>query len=426
MLLTAKNLLLNLLLVFAPLSIIQILYLLKHTNFLKKSSGWLLTLFPGVAIILCMVYPVVVDDNFILDFRRIPFILGALYGGKWVAIIYLFITLAYRFTLGGTGFYSTLLSFTLITIVASIVSSKFLEFNLKKKLLVAASLDLMVGVSSTVISLTFFETQIYTSSWILFNMTSLLGLLLATLVYEVFLNQFKLLQTVMEGQKLEVVSHLAASISHEVRNPLTVSRGFLQLIENEIESKQTKDYMELAIHELDRATEIINDYLTFAKPFPEDVEEIDIASEIAYSVSVITPLATLKDVTITTKIEIPSTMIQSEKRKFQQCLMNIFKNAIEAMPDGGTLTVITSIENQKLKLSITDTGVGMTKEQLSRMGQPFFTTKEKGTGLGMMVSHSIVQAMNGEIIYVSTLGVGTTVHLVFEIKKTNEHEFETF
>ncbi len=415
MLLTAKNLLLNLLLVFAPLSIIQILYLLKHTNFLKKSSGWLLTLFPGVAIILCMVYPVVVDDNFILDFRRIPFILGALYGGKWVAFSYLFITLAYRFTLGGTGFYSTLLSFTLLTIVASIVSSKFLKYSLKKKLLVAASIDLMVGVSSTIISLTYFETQIYTSSWILFNLTSLLGVLLATLVYEVFLNQFKLLQSVMEGQKLEVVSHLAASISHEVRNPLTVSRGFLQLIESDLKSKQTKDYMELAINELDRATEIINDYLTFAKPFPENVEEIDVASEIAYSVSVITPLATLKDVTITTKIDLPPTIIQSEKRKFQQCLMNIFKNAIEAMPDGGTLTVMTAIENQKLKISIADTGIGMTEEQLSRMGQPFFTTKEKGTGLGMMVSHSIVQAMKGEIIYVSTQGEGTTVHLVFEI-----------
>ena len=203
MLLTAKNLLLNLLVVFAPLSIIQILYLLKHTNFLKKSSGWLLTLFPGISIILCMVYPVVVDDNFILDFRRIPFILGALYGGKWVAIVYLIITLTYRFALGGTGFYSTLLSFTLLTVAVSIASSKFLELKLKEKILVAAALDSMVGVISTIISLTFFETQIETSSWVLFNIASLLGVMLATLVYEVFINQFKLLQTVMEGQKLE-------------------------------------------------------------------------------------------------------------------------------------------------------------------------------------------------------------------------------
>ncbi|MGA9286951.1 MAG: ATP-binding protein [Anaerobacillus sp.] len=415
MLLTAKNLLLNLLVVFAPLSIIQILYLLKHTNFLKRSSGWLLTLFPGISIILCMVYPVVVDDNFILDFRRIPFILGALYGGKWVAIIYLIITLTYRFALGGTGFYSTLLSFTLLAVVASIASSKFLGLNLKRKLLVAAALDSMVGIISTIVSLTFFETQIETSSWVLFNIASLLGVVLATLVYEVFINQFKLLQTVMEGQKLKVVSHLAASISHEVRNPLTASRGFLQLIESDLKNKKTKEYMELAITELDRATDIMNDYLTFAHPFPENIEEINITSEIYHSVSVIQPLATLHDVSITTNIDIKPTYIRSEKRKFHQCLMNIFKNSIEAMPDGGRLSIEALIEESQLRVSITDTGIGMTEDQLSRMGQPFFTTKEKGTGLGMMVSHSIVNAMNGEIIYVSTPGVGTTVNLVFEI-----------
>ena len=173
--------------------------------------------------------------------------------------------------------------------------------------------------------------------------------------------------------------------------------------------------MELAINELDRATEIINDYLTFAKPFPEDIEEIDIISEIYHSVSVIQPLANLNNVSITTDIKISPTFIRSEKRKFQQCLMNIFKNGIEAMPDGGKLNIEALIDESKLKVSITDTGIGMTEDQLSRMGEPFFTTKEKGTGLGMMVSHSIVKAMNGEIIYVSTPGVGTTVHLEFEI-----------
>ncbi|MGB8001873.1 MAG: ATP-binding protein, partial [Anaerobacillus sp.] len=203
--------------------------------------------------------------------------------------------------------------------------------------------------------------------------------------------------------------------SHEVRNPLTASRGFLQLIESDLESKKTKEYMELAITELDRATEIMNDYLTFAQPFPEDIEEIDITSEIYHSVSVIQPLATLHDVSITTNIDIKPTYIRSEKRKFHQCLMNIFKNSIEAMPDGGRLSIEALIEESRLRVSITDTGIGMTEDQLSRMGQPFFTTKEKGTGLGMMVSHSIVNAMNGEIIYVSTPGVGTTVNLVFEI-----------
>ncbi|MGG1687242.1 ATP-binding protein [Pseudalkalibacillus sp. NRS-1564] len=263
----------------------------------------------------------------------------------------------------------------------------------------------------------FFESQINIETWILFNFVSLTGVVLATLIYEVFMNQFKLLHSVMESQKLEVASHLAASISHEVRNPLTVSRGFLQMINSDLEDKKTKGYMELAIDELDRATEIINDYLTFAKPFPEKVEKINVKSELEQSLSVIQPLATMSDVTINSKIDISPTYIQSEKRKFQQCLLNILKNAIEAMPDGGELTVDALHKGFELKVSISDTGIGMSEEQIVRMGEPFFTTKEKGTGLGMMVSHSIMKAMNGEIIYESSPNKGTTVILLFKIEK---------
>lgn len=276
---------------------------------------------------------------------------------------------------------------------------------------------LVLGVYQLECRLFFFESQINIETWILFNFVSLTGVVLATLIYEVFMNQFKLLHSVMESQKLEVASHLAASISHEVRNPLTVSRGFLQMINSDLEDKKTKGYMELAIDELDRATEIINDYLTFAKPFPEKVEKINVKSELEQSLSVIQPLATMSDVTINSKIDISPTYIQSEKRKFQQCLLNILKNAIEAMPDGGELTVDALHKGFELKVSISDTGIGMSEEQIVRMGEPFFTTKEKGTGLGMMVSHSIMKAMNGEIIYESSPNKGTTVILLFKIEK---------
>ncbi|WP_255435935.1 ATP-binding protein [Pseudalkalibacillus hwajinpoensis] len=395
----------------------QILYLLKYTNLLKRSSGWLLALFPLISVILCMMYPVVINDNFILDFRRIPFILGALYGGKWVGLIYLIVMLSYRFSLGGDGFYPTLFSFSLVTVATSIVSAHFLNLDLKKKLLVAAAMDGLVGIVSTFVSLTFFNSQIPLSMWILFSCISVIGVVLATLIYEVFINQFKLLHSVMEGQKLKVVSHLAASISHEVRNPLTVSRGFLQLIDSDLKDREKKGYMKLAINELDRATEIINDYLTFAKPYPESVDRIDIISEIKHSISVIQPLASMMNVSINSKIDLPPTYMQSEKRKFQQCLLNISKNAIEAMSEGGTLTIQVSRNENELRISIQDTGVGMTEEQLSRIGEPFFTTKEKGTGLGMMVSHSIVKAMGGELLYESKSGQGTTVHLAFQVEE---------
>ena len=363
-----------------------------------------------------MTYPIVISDNFILDFRRIPFILGALYGGKWVGLIYLIVLLSYRYLLGGSGFYPSLYSFSIATIATSLVSAYFLKLDLKRKLLVVATMDSVVGIIGVYISLTFFNSQIQLSMWILFSCISVMGVVLATLIYEVFINQFKLLHSVMEGQKLKVVSHLAASISHEVRNPLTVSRGFLQLIDSDLKDMEKKEYMKLAITELDRATEIINDYLTFAKPYPESVERIDIINEIKHSISVIQPLASMMNVSINSKIELPSTIMHSEKRKFQQCLLNFSKNAIEAMPNGGTLTIQASRKYNELRISIQDTGVGMNEDQLSRIGEPFFTTKEKGTGLGMMVSHSIVKGMGGELLYESEPGLGTTVHLVFQVE----------
>lgn len=413
----AKSFLLNLLLVFAPLSIIQIFYLLQHTNFLKRSSKWLLTVFPGISIILCMMYPVVISEEFILDFRRIPFILGALYGGHWVALGYLIVTLGFRYTIGGSGFVTTVIFFTALAVVVSILSPKFKKLDLKHKILVAIALDSFVGWASTGFSLSFYNTGISTSIWMMFNVASVLGIVVAILVYEVFIKQFNLLQNVMEGQKLKVVSHLAASISHEVRNPLTVSRGFLQLIDSELKDQRTKGYMKLAIKEIDRATDIINDYLTFAKPYPEKFDVIEIERELVSSLNVIQPLATMNNVTIQQHFNLPLTTIEYEKKKFQQCIMNMLKNSIEAMPDGGTLTVIATRSKNEVVITISDTGVGMTSEQLSRIGEPFFTTKEKGTGLGMMVSHSIITAMNGQLTFHSKPGKGTTVTILFHVKE---------
>ncbi|WP_270180909.1 ATP-binding protein [Alkalihalobacillus sp. CinArs1] len=423
MILTAKSVLLNLLVVFAPLSIIQVFYLLQHTNFLKRSSKWILTIFPGISIVFCMMYPFVFNDEFILDFRRIPFILGGLYGGHWVAFGYLIVTLGFRYSIGGSGFITTLIFFGGLAIIISFLSPMFKKLDLKHKLLLALALDSVVGWFSAGFSLAFYDTGLPTNVWVVFNITSSIGIIVAILVYEVFISQFNLLNSVMEGQKLKVASHLAASISHEVRNPLTVSRGFLQLIDSDVKDPKTKGYMDLAIKEIDRATDIINDYLTFAKPYPEKYDVIEIERELYTSLNVIQPLATMNDVTITSHIELPSTIIEYEKKKFQQCIMNILKNSIEAMPEGGTLTVEATKKGSKVIITISDTGVGMTPEQLSRIGEPFFTTKEKGTGLGMMVTHSIISAMNGHLSFESKPGKGTTVTIFLEVKESSTTGF---
>ncbi|HEY4551451.1 MAG TPA: ATP-binding protein, partial [Bacillus sp. (in: firmicutes)] len=106
-----------------------------------------------------------------------------------------------------------------------------------------------------------------------------------------------------------------------------------------------------------------------------------------------------------------------EKKKFQQCLINILKNGIESMPDNGHLQIRQSVTNDMIKIDIRDEGKGMTQEQINRLGEPYFTTKEKGTGLGMMVSYSIIKSMNGTIKVTSEYGKGTCFTLKLPIFK---------
>ena len=107
--------------------------------------------------------------------------------------------------------------------------------------------------------------------------------------------------------------------------------------------------------------------------------------------------------------------ILGEPKKFQQCLLNIMKNAIEAMPGGGTLTVKTKVDNEYVCIAIADTGVGMNKLQLKRIGMPFFTTKEKGTGLGLMVVVSLINVMGGQIAFNSKRGQGTVCEIRYRL-----------
>ena len=123
-------------------------------------------------------------------------------------------------------------------------------------------------------------------------------MVISTLLWEVIRTNFQVLQKLIKAEKIQMVGHLAASISHEVRNPLTVSRGFIQLLSEDISAQSRKEYSEIALKELDRATEVINDYLTFAKPTLEKEEKINIQDEIQHAVNVITPLATMNGVQV--------------------------------------------------------------------------------------------------------------------------------
>ena len=407
--LMTKDLLVNFLFILLSLFLVQLFYMIKYTYRMEELKGWVLGISPVVSLVLCMLFPVAFDVGFVWDLRWIPFILGGLYGGYRLGLLLLVLVLSIRYYQGADmGFYLTAVTFSLVGFAVFTLSKYYLQMKFKQKIMLSCSISIFALMCSILFSKLIFETNLETSFWFQYITIHIVGMFISTLLWEVIVINFNVLQKLVKTEKLQMVSHLAASISHEVRNPLTVSRGFIQMLAKDISTQSRKEYAAIALQELDRATEIINDYLTFAKPALEKLETINVNEEIQHAVSVITPLATMNNVEIQLSLmNQEHYFVKGEKKKFQQCLINILKNGIESMPNHGKLKIQQSYRNLTLKIDIEDEGIGMTQNQIDRLGEPYFSTKEKGTGLGMMVSYSIIKGMNGNISVTSEYGKGT-------------------
>jgi two-component system sporulation sensor kinase A len=215
----------------------------------------------------------------------------------------------------------------------------------------------------------------------------------------------------LKKEKLSVLGELAAGIAHEIRNPLTSMKGFIQIMQ---ETRQVNDtYIDIILSELERINQIVSELLVLAKPQSYDYKPFFLSDVIGYVVNLIGHEAILNNVYISIENTIPQACIYGDKNQIIQVFINIIKNSIEAMPDGGTIHLRVWKENQTIHVTISDTGVGISKERLQKIGEPFFTLKEKGMGLGLTTSTKIVQEHKGTLEIESEVGKGTTVHLSF-------------
>lgn len=229
------------------------------------------------------------------------------------------------------------------------------------------------------------------------------------LIYSKELERFN--TELQRSEKMEIISELAASVAHEVRNPLQVTRGFLQLLEKKSGSKE-KEYLNLALEELDRASGIITDFLTFAKPEIDQVQLLDLADEFRHIEGILIPMANFQGSKITSRIP-PGLYVQGNSSKFKQAFINIVKNSIEALREEGQILIWAYAQKHEIVIHIQDNGEGMEPAELARLGEPYFSNKTKGTGLGLMVTFRIIEAMQGRIEFKSGKGIGTEVVVRF-------------
>lgn len=213
------------------------------------------------------------------------------------------------------------------------------------------------------------------------------------------------------GETLAAMGRMAAGIAHEIRNPLGIIKNTAQLLREELRDEgHSSDLVEFIPTEVDRLNETLTGYLEFAQDKPMRFESTQLGKLLRRTVSMMQPDFQHADVELHVELEaIDSTSLEVDPRRIQQVFLNLVLNALQAMPDGGSFTVRGRETPGEVVVELIDTGVGMSSEQIEHAFEAFFTSKEKGSGLGLSVAHKIVEEHGGRIEISSTPGEGTAM-----------------
>jgi two-component system NtrC family sensor kinase len=231
-------------------------------------------------------------------------------------------------------------------------------------------------------------------------------------------------QQLIHAEKLTSLGQLAASIAHEVNNPLAGVLLYTQLMEKKLEKKELPDekaldYLTKMEFELQRSTRLIRNLMDFAKQTPLEFQEVNLNSVIEKSLDLIAHSAKTQHIEVTKELDSSLPPLMGDSHQLHQVFTNLILNAVQVMSEGGKLTLRTSVtKNNEIKAEVTDTGCGIPPENMGKLFTPFFTTKSevKGVGLGLAVSYGIIKNHKGRIEVDSEVDKGTTFTVYLPLK----------
>ncbi|SIQ88750.1 two-component system, chemotaxis family, CheB/CheR fusion protein [Paenibacillus sp. RU4T] len=208
-----------------------------------------------------------------------------------------------------------------------------------------------------------------------------------------------------KSEMLGAVGQLAAGIAHEIRNPLTSLKGFTKLMQED----NRRNYISIMAMELERIEQIVSELLVLSKPQAVDFHPVALGAVLRDVVMLIEAQAIMNNVQLELEVPDSDMLVQGVDNQLKQVFINLIKNSIEAMGSGGVIQVKASVgEDNMAWTRIIDQGSGIPPEKLAKLGEPFFSTKAKGTGLGLVMTYKIVENHHGKMYYESELGKGTT------------------
>lgn len=274
-----------------------------------------------------------------------------------------------------------------------------------------------IGILSSIIYILWiylFNKDYFDISNIIITITSYLFIINITrLIYETSKKILSINMTLKELEKEKQIRLSLFKITHEIKNPIAVCKGYLDMI-NVNDEKQVKRYVPILKSEIDRLLSLLQDFLLINKS-NLDLDIMDMNMLVEETLDKLKPLLEESNIKLDLNLIDDEIFINGDYNRLSQVLINIIKNSIESIDNKGKITINSKIKNNKYHLTIKDNGCGMNKDILEKIKEPFFTTKKRGSGLGVSLIYEIIEAHDAKIDYDSECGKGTKVKLVFSM-----------
>ncbi|WP_251552266.1 ATP-binding protein [Neobacillus muris] len=422
MMIQYDHILLQMLMVLFPIILYQAIMSDKRMGHKLEAAYWFAVCATTVS--LCVVFTIKIEEGIYLDLRMVPWFLAFLYGGPAVGFLVSAFFVVIRFIAGGPGMVPAFVVLFICTLVILKFRLHFKNWSRPKK----------IGMSIVFLGFTAYSIP-YIGSLILDVPVTKIRLIiygvyiaangitvwLAVHLLESYSEKSKLLNEIRKNEKLQVVGQMAASVAHEIRNPMTSVRGFVQLLSTSTAlSESERSYLSVCLMELDRANKIISDYLSLGKNFDQEkLRPVNLSWIASQSVKSLSSYSLMENVEVKFTNDHHAVVLGVPGR-VQQMLVNLIKNAIEAASPSGFVEMTLRKKGDSVLVIITDDGTGMTSQQIENLGLPYYSTKEKGTGLGIMVTLQIIKEMGGTWAVKSELNQGTQFTLSFPLAKQGE------
>jgi two-component system sensor histidine kinase HydH len=248
-----------------------------------------------------------------------------------------------------------------------------------------------------------------------FNAAALFALLitgwtLLAILYRFSLREARHQREMEQRERLAQLGEMGAMLAHEIRNPLAGIKGYAQVIEKKPQEERNAGFARGIVKEVLRLENLVNELLAYAGSDSSPLSPVDLGELVASAVSFVRHEAEEQHVTVTSECR-EAVRVLGNRDKLGQVLLNLMKNALQAMPDGGSLSIKALEAGKDVSITVSDSGEGIAAEQMARIFEPFFTTKARGTGLGLPLCRKIVEAHKGKIQVETAPGKGTTVSI---------------